>query len=72
MPKKTAVPGLRLVKPAPWRANPRRAKLDWVQKLIDIRDIDPSPYQRRRYFDEDKLKELAASIQREGLIVDFQ
>ena len=35
---------------------------------IDLQDIDPSPYQRRRYFDEDKLKELAASIQREGLI----
>jgi len=39
-----------------------------VQEVIDIKDIDPSPYQRRRYFDEDKLKELAASIQREGLI----
>ncbi len=35
---------------------------------IDLQDIDPSPYQRRMYFDEDKLKELAASIQREGLI----
>ena len=68
MPKKTAVPGLRIVKPTLRRANPRRAKLNWVQELIGIRDIDPSPYQRRRYFDEDKLKELAASIQREGLI----
>ena len=29
VPKKTAVPGLRLVKPALRRANPRRAKLDW-------------------------------------------
>jgi len=39
-----------------------------VQKVIKPEHIDPSPYQRRRYFDEDKLKELAASIQREGLI----
>ena len=39
-----------------------------VQKAINLQDIEPSPYQRRRYFDEDKLKELAASIQREGLI----
>jgi len=39
-----------------------------VQKVIDLQDIDSSPYQRRRYFDEDKLKELAASIQRDGLI----
>ena len=46
-------------------------------KVIKLEDIDPSPYQRRRYFDENKLKELAclhathrqaASIQREGLI----
>ncbi|GAF99255.1 unnamed protein product, partial [marine sediment metagenome] len=29
---------------------------------------DPSPYQHRRHFDEDKLRELAASIQSEGLI----
>ena len=34
-----------------------------VQKVIKLEHIDPSPYQRRRYFDEDKLKELAASIQ---------
>ena len=39
-----------------------------AQKIINLQDIDPSPYQRRRYFDQDKLKELAASIQREGLI----
>ena len=39
-----------------------------AQKVIKLEDIDPSPYQRRRYFDEDKLKELGASIQREGLI----
>jgi len=30
--------------------------------------IDPSPFQHRKYFDKDKLKELAANIQREGLI----
>lgn len=45
-----------------------RTELDWVQKAINLQEIDPSPYQRRRYFDQDKLKELAASIRREGLI----
>jgi len=51
------------------------SELDYIQTAIDIRKIDPSPYQHRRHFDvedllgrEDKLKELAASIQREGLI----
>jgi len=42
--------------------------LDYIQRVIDLRKVDPSPYQLRKYFDEDKLKELAASIQREGLI----
>ena len=42
--------------------------LDYIQKVIDLRKVDPSPYQLRKHFDEDKLKELAASIQREGLI----
>jgi len=44
--------------------------LDYIQSVIDVRKIDPSPspYQHRRHFDEDKLRELAASIQREGLI----
>ncbi len=68
MPKKTTRPGLRLLSSTPRRTNLPRARLDWVQKVIKLEDIDPSPYQRRRYFDEDKLKELAASIQREGLI----
>ena len=68
MAKKTTRPGLCLLRSTPRRADLRRAKLDWVQKVIDLKDIDPSPFQRRRYFDQDKLKELAASIQREGLI----
>ena len=63
MPKKTTRVGLRLVKPTPRRAHPGRTGLDWVQKVIKLENIGPSPYQRRRYFDEDKLKELAASIQ---------
>ena len=44
------------------------SELDYIQGLIDVRKIDPSPYQHRRHFDEDKLKELAVSIQMEGLI----
>ena len=37
-------------------------------KLIDVNKIDPSPFQIRKHRDEGKLKELAASIQRSGLI----
>ena len=30
--------------------------------MINIKKIDPSPYQHRKYFDENSLKELGASI----------
>ncbi|MBW2656056.1 MAG: ParB/RepB/Spo0J family partition protein [Deltaproteobacteria bacterium] len=36
--------------------------------MIDIKKIDPSPYQHRKYFDKNSLKELGASILRDGLI----
>ncbi|MBT4026273.1 ParB/RepB/Spo0J family partition protein, partial [Desulfobacula sp.] len=36
--------------------------------MIDIKKIDPSPYQHRKYFDENSLKELGASILLDGLI----
>jgi len=36
--------------------------------IIEIQAIDPSPFQRRQHFEENKLKGLAASIQRDGLI----
>ena len=39
-----------------------------MQKNIDLKLIDPSPFQVRKYSDEDKAKELAVSIKREGLI----
>ena len=39
-----------------------------MNRMIPLQHISPSPFQHRKYFDEDKLKELAASIQREGLI----
>jgi len=29
--------------------------------MIDIKNIDPSPYQHRKYFDEDSLRELGVS-----------
>ena len=35
---------------------------------IDINKIDPSPYQHRKYFDEESLRELAVSIVQDGLI----
>jgi len=37
-------------------------------RSINIKRIDPSPYQHRKYFDENSLKELGASIIRDGLI----
>jgi len=43
-------------------------KLDYKHRLIDVNKIDPSPFQVRKFFEVDALKELAASIQREGLI----
>jgi len=43
-------------------------KLDYIQSVIDLKKIDPSPYQIRRDFDGNKQKELAASIESEGLI----
>jgi len=42
--------------------------LDYKHCLIDVNKSDPSPFQVRKYFDQDKLKELGESIQREGLI----
>ena len=45
-----------------------KSEFDYPQRGIDLRKVDPSPYQLRKHFDEDTLKELAASIQREGLI----
>ena len=36
--------------------------------IIELQAIDPSPFQRRQHFEEDKLKGLAASIQLDGLI----
>jgi len=35
---------------------------------IAVNHISPSPFQHRKYFNEEKLRKLAASIQREGLI----
>ena len=43
-------------------------KPDYKHGLIDVNEIDPSPFQVRKFFDDDKQKELAESIQREGLI----
>lgn len=35
---------------------------------LDVMSISPSPYQPRRFFDEEKLEELAQSIKEQGLI----
>ena len=45
-----------------------KSEFDYLQRAIDLSKVDPSPYQLRKHFDEEKLKELAGSIQREGLI----
>ncbi len=66
-----------MLKKEPTPANLRPDELDCTPgalssghmvKAIDLQKIDPSPHQHRRHFDEDKLREFAASIQREGLI----
>jgi len=44
------------------------SELDYRQAVIDLQKIDPSPHQHRRHFDGNTLRELAVSIQREGLI----
>ena len=36
--------------------------------MIPLQHISPSPFQRHQHFEEDKLKGLGASIQRDGLI----
>ena len=36
--------------------------------MIDIKTIDPSHYQYRKFFDEDRLRELGVSIVKDGLI----
>ena len=36
--------------------------------MIDIKKIYPSPFQQRKYFDKNSLRELGASISRDGLI----
>jgi len=45
-------------------------QVDSTEKLIeiDISRIEPSPFQPRRHFDEEKLAELAASIRNSGII----
>ncbi len=45
-----------------------RGKANGVIRTLDLKNIDQSPYQRRKVFHVDRLKELASSIQREGLI----
>ena len=47
---------------------------DWKQgeaeqtKYLPVHEIAPSPFQYREYFDKQTLKELAANIERDGLI----
>jgi hypothetical protein len=43
-------------------------KLEYKPGVIDINKIDPSPFQCRKFSDEVKSKELAGSIDRDGLI----
>ena len=37
-------------------------------KHVSIQKIVPSPFQKRRYFNDEKLKDLALSITTDGLI----
>jgi ParB family chromosome partitioning protein len=37
-------------------------------KDVQIQQIDPSPFQKRKHFDQEKLQNLAASIENDGQI----
>ncbi len=39
-----------------------------MSQMIPLQQISSSPFQHRKHFDEEKLKELAASIRGEGLM----
>lgn len=58
--------------PAQWRdlAPPSadRAPVAAEERDVPVELIDPSPYQRRRRFDEDALRQLAESIAADGLL----
>lgn len=41
---------------------------DWIVQCIEVRKIVPNPYQPRRVFEPEALKELAASIASHGVI----
>ncbi len=45
-----------------------KIKLDYKLSVVDVHKIKPSPYQVRKFFDEDKKKGLAQSIRQDGLI----
>ena len=66
MPKKQPAPAD--IRPDKLDCIPGALPAGHMVKAIDLQNIDSSPYQHRKYFAEDKLKELATSIQREGLI----
>ncbi len=46
----------------------RSSDMEGLVADIDIDIIDPNPYQPRKYFDEEKLQELAESIENYGLL----
>jgi ParB/RepB/Spo0J family partition protein len=48
--------------------NPKQTDHQNTIANIHIQEIDPSPFQKRRYFDDEKLNDLASSIQNDGLI----
>src|SRR6059036_74953 len=39
-----------------------------VLTLVPLRDVHPNPEQPRKHFDDEKLRELAASIKAHGLL----
>lgn len=44
--------------------------MEWTERVLELQvaDIRPNPYQPRRTFDEEGLRELASSIQRHGIL----
>ena len=64
-PKKPASKKPATPKPAAKKTEPARRT---VQKPIPLNRIDPDPNQPRKFFDEDKLQELADSIKKVGVL----
>jgi ParB family chromosome partitioning protein len=66
-PKRGLGRGFEALLPADFNKNILLTPEDRIEKL-DVKSLQASPYQPRKHFDDDALKELAASIKRYGIV----